>query len=133
MVQNYIAAFSTVVVTMIAVDVRPVQAEPVTYDFTVVVTQGSLVGNTFNGSFTYDDAILNGMGTEAIQVSDGLKVNMNFFGQDYSETADINYPEFPQLIFEDGEIQQLDFWVEPGKRAVWWGLPGWEIELSPRE
>ena len=132
MIQRHIATFSTVVLTTVGLKMPAAEATPVTYDFTVVVTQGTLAGNTFSGSFTYDDADLKGVGKETIEVEDGLKVNMNFLGEDYTETADIDYPKFPQLIFEAGEIQRLDYWIEPGKRGIWWGLPGWEIELSPR-
>ncbi len=132
MIQNHIATVSMAAVAMVTFDFHSVQALPVTYDFTVVVTQGSLAGNTFNGSFTYDDEALKGVGKEEIGVDDGLTVKMNFFGKDYDHTADIDYPQFPKLIFEAGEIQTLDFWVEPGSRGIWWGLPGWEIQLSPR-
>lgn len=132
MIQQSLATFSTVMLTMVAVNLPEVQAAPVTYDFTVVVTQGSLAGNTFSGSFTYDDEMVEGVGTETLGVEDGLTVEMDFLGENYTETADTDYPEFPQLVFEAGEIQRLDFWIEPGQRAVWWGLPGWEIELSPR-
>lgn len=132
MVRTYLSAIATVAATLVAIDGLPVQALPVTYDFTVVVTQGSLAGNTFNGSFSYDDSTLSGVGVEEIGVVDGLTITMTFFGQDYLETADIDYPAFPKLIFDEGEIQRLDFWIEPGERGVWWGLPGWEIELSPR-
>jgi hypothetical protein len=133
MIQNYIAVFATVATTLLVVDVHPTEAKPVTYDFTVVVTEGSLAGKTFKGSFRYDDEVLTGVGREEIDIADGLTVTMNFFGQDYTEKADQEYPTFPKLIFEDGEIQQLDFWIEPGKRLVWWGRPGWKIELSPRD
>jgi hypothetical protein len=118
--------------TMVAIELPQVQAAPVIYDFTVVVTQGSLAGNTFSGSFSYDDALLENVGTETLGVEEGLTVEMNFLGEDYTETADIDYPKFPQVIFEAGEIQRLDYWIEPGERGIWWGLPGWEIELSPR-
>ncbi|MGB3401468.1 MAG: hypothetical protein WBA77_02120 [Microcoleaceae cyanobacterium] len=132
MIQQYLATFSTVMLTMVAIELPAVQAAPVTYDFTVVVTEGSLSGNTFSGSFSYDDAMIEGVGTETVGVEEGLKVNMNFLGEDYTETADIDYPKFPRVIFEAGEIQRLDYWIEPGERGIWWGLPGWEIELSPR-
>ena len=133
MIQKHILAIATLAATIVTIDSSPAQALPVTYDFTVVVTQGSLAGNTFNGSFSYDDAQLSGVGAEEIGIADGLTVTMTFFEQDYAETADIDYPAFPKLIFEAGEIQRLDFWIEPGERGIWWGLPGWEIELSPRD
>lgn len=133
MVRTYLSAIATVAVTMVTAHGCSVQTLPVAYDFTVMVTEGSLAGNTFNGSFSYDDSTLSGVGVEEIGIDEGLTVNMTFLGQDYAETADTGYPEFPKLIFEAGEIQRLDFWIEPGERGVWWGLPGWEIELSPRD
>jgi len=58
---------------------------------------------------------------------------MTFFGQDYTDKADTGYPEYPKLILEDGLIQYLDFWIEPGERVFWWGQPGWKVELFPRD
>ena len=58
---------------------------------------------------------------------------MTFLEQNYTEKEDRDYPEFPKLIFEDGAIQRLDFWIEPNERDIWWGRPGWDIELSPRD
>ena len=130
MMRNDLAAIATVAMISIAIDTRPLQAIPVTYDFTVEVTQGTLAGNTFSGSLTYDDEAIMGIGTEEIGVENSLTVTMEFLGQTYSEISDSQYPEFPKLRFEDGEIQQLDFWIEPGERLIWWNLPGWEIDLS---
>ncbi|MGB3533965.1 MAG: hypothetical protein WBA13_10655 [Microcoleaceae cyanobacterium] len=79
--------------TLGVVQVCPVQAVSVTYDVTLVVTEGWLAGKTFDGSFTYDDAVVT-----------GVRVEINFFGENYTEIADIDYPEFPQLIFKAGEI-----------------------------
>ncbi|MBE9116704.1 hypothetical protein IQ249_12415 [Lusitaniella coriacea LEGE 07157] len=130
MLQKPIAAIAAVALTTSIVNVRPLQARSIACDFTVTVTQGSLAGNTFNGSFHYDDSALKGTGTEEIGVADGLTVIMNFLGRDYSETADTHYPKFPKLVFEDGIFQHLDFWLESGERRIWWELPGWEVDLS---
>ena len=129
------AIFAVPIITIInvATDVSPVEAKPVTYDFTVVVNQGSLSGKSFDGSFTYDDELISGAGAEEIDVKKGLSVTMNFLGKKYSEADDTSYPEYPRLTLQDGEIQTLDFWVEPIKRIVWWGLPGWNVEFSRRE
>lgn len=43
---------------------------------------------------------------------------MNYLGQNYSEVNDRDYPAFPKLMFENGEIKQLDFWVELNNRVV---------------
>ena len=132
MMQNYISGIAIVASTMMVIDARPILAKPITYDFTVEVSQGSLAGRTFTGSFSYDDEQLTRVDTEEIRVTDGLKVNMNFFGKDYTEAEDRDYPEFPKLILENGKIQHLDFWIQPNERVIWWGKPGWKVELSPR-
>lgn len=109
-------------------------AGPVTYDFTVTVTEGKLAGISFGGSFTYDDDAVSERGMTAIAVEDGLTVDMTFFDRPFTAKDDIDYPEFPQLFFEDGEVQKLEFWVEPGEeRGSWWDLPGWNVDLERRE
>jgi hypothetical protein len=123
-----IAALSTAVITT-----SLAHASTITYDFTVNVTQGSLAGKTFNGTFSYDDATLKGTGIEELGVAQGLTACMNYFGRNYSETDDTSYPAFPKLVFEDGKIKQLDFWIQPNKRLNWWDLPGWEVNLSMRK
>ncbi|MEG4939971.1 hypothetical protein [Microcoleus sp. F4-D5] len=115
---------STVVTATQAYAVR------VTYDFTITVTKGGLAGNTFNGSFSYDDAKLKGTGVEELGITDGLTTCLNYLGRTYRETDDTSYPNFPTLKFEDGKIAQLDFWIQPNQRVNWWKLPGWEVKLS---
>ncbi|MEP6488379.1 hypothetical protein NDI43_23615 [Microcoleus vaginatus GB2-A3] len=105
-------------------------AVPVTYDFTITVTKGGLAGNSFNGSFSYDDAKLKGKGVEELGISDGLRACLNYLGRTYRETDDTSYPNFPTLRFEDGKIAQLNFWIQPNQRVNWWKLPGWEVKLS---
>lgn len=109
------------------------QAAPVTYDFTVNVTKGSLAGQSYSGTFSYDDSILKGTGSEELGVAQGLKVCMNYFGRTYRETEDSSYPTFPKLIFEKGQLKHLDFWIQPQKRVVWWNAPGWKVETSLRQ
>ena len=132
MIKTSIKVVATVASTMMF-NTLPIQALPVTYDFTVVVKEGSLAGNTFQGSISYDDEVIKGRGAEKISVVHGLKTKINFFGQEYTEKEDQNYPQFPKLIFRDGEIYLLDFWVEPGERDIWWIREGWEVKLSPRD
>ena len=105
-------------------------AVPVTYDFTITVTKGGLAGNSFNGSFSYDDAKLKGTGVEELGIDEGLTACINYLGRTYRETEDTSYPTFPTLRFEDGKIAQLNFWIQPNQRVNWWNLPGWEVKLS---
>lgn len=109
------------------------QASIITYDFTVNVAQGSLAGQSYSGTFSYDDSTLKGTGVEKLGVDQGLKVCMNYFGRNYTEASDRDYPKFPTLVLENGEVKHLDFWVQPQKRVVWWNLPGWEVNLSRRQ
>ncbi|WP_373535071.1 hypothetical protein [Microcoleus sp.] len=105
-------------------------AVPVTYDFTVTVTKGRLAGNSFNGSFSYDDAKLKGTGVEELGIAEGLTTCINYLGRTYRETDDTSYPTFPKLRFEDGNISQLNFWIQPNQRVNWWNSNGWEVKLS---
>lgn len=112
------------------VTVTQAYAVPVTYDFTITVTKGGLAGNSFNGSFSYDDAKVKGKGVEKLGITEGLTTCLNYLGRTYRETDDTSYPNFPTLRFEDGKITQLDFWIQPNQRVNWWNLPGWEVKLS---
>lgn len=116
-----------------AIATSQAHASTVIYDFTVNVTQGSLAGQTFDGTFSYDDSTLSGTGVEELGVEQGLKVCMNYAGRNYSETDDTSYPTFPKIVFENGKIKQLDFWIQPQKRVVWWNLPGWNVNMSMRQ
>ena len=111
----------------------PAQATIQTYDIVVDVTAGSLEGNQFTGTICYDDEFLMGIGTEEVSPYLGLSTTMNFLGKDYDQTADTDYPEYPKLILQDGEIQSLEFWVESEKRGSWWNTPGWDIQLTKRK
>ena len=109
------------------------QAAPVTYHFTVEVTEGSLAGNTFEGEFTYEDSALTGQGEEVLRVEDGLSASMTMLGQTIAETDDVDYPDYPQLLFSDGEVDRLEFWAESEDRGSWWTLPGWDVTLELQE
>ena len=123
-----VAIASTLLITVVTA--TQAYAVPVTYDFTITVTKGGLAGNTFNGSFSYDDAKLKGKGVEELGITDGLTTCINYGGRTYRETDDTSYPTFPTLRFEEGKIAQLNFWIQPNQRVNWWNLPGWEVKLS---
>src|SRR6476646_2183061 len=105
-----ISTLGTAVLGVTAIATSPVQAIPVTYDFTVNVNKGSLAGQSYSGTFSYDNAKVKGTGIEEVGVAQGLTVSMNYFRRTYRETDDSSYPAFPKLIFENGKLKQLDFW-----------------------
>ena len=106
------------------------QPNPVTYGFTVEVTEGSLAGNTFTGEISYDESALTGRGQEILRWEDGLTVRMTMLGETVTEFEDVDFPDFPQLLFVDGTLERLEFWVESEERGSWWDLPGWNISLQ---
>ncbi|BAQ64924.1 hypothetical protein [Geminocystis sp. NIES-3709] len=108
-------------------------AKPIIYDFTIKITEGSLQGKSYQGFLSYDDGKLKGETTEILTVKDGLKVCLNFFNQIYDEKKDVDYPEFPQLIFQKGQLEILDFWAESPSRRLWWNRDGWDVTLKQRE
>ena len=130
---KFSVAIATIALGATAIATSQAQASIVTYDFTVNVTQGSLAGQSYSGTFSYDDSTLKRTGVEKLGVEQGLTVCMNYFGRNYTEASDRDYPRFPTLVFENGKINELDFWVQPQNRVVWWNLPGWEVNLSRRQ
>ena len=131
-IRRYQSVLASFVLSITLLPVITVTAKPVTYDFTVNVVQGKLKDKSFNGFFTYDDEQLEGSETEVLGVSEGLRVCLNFFEKIHSEQDDVDYPQYPQLIFKEGKPETLDFWGESAKRRVWWNVNGWEVEVSPR-
>lgn len=115
------------------VGISQVMAKPVVYDFTVNVTQGALKGQSFTGVFSYDDEKLTNQETQTIGVKEGLKVCMNFIKMQ-NETNDVDYPQFPQLTFQEGKPESLNFWVEKeAPRQLWWNTNGWIVNTSIRD
>ena len=101
-IQSVLAAgFSAVTVMMIA---SPAGAANITYDFTVNPTFGPLLGESYSGSFTFDDANLIGFGEEFISVD---SFSFSFLGVDYTE-AD-GAPNEPEVAFFDGSFLGLGF------------------------
>ena len=96
-----------------AIEASPVQAAPVTYNFTVKILDGDLVGQDFSGVFSYDDASLTNNGFETLGIEDGLKLNFEFLGsvltQADSELLPSDSPDWPGVWFDDGNLSGLVF------------------------
>ena len=132
MTQKSIALAAAIAVLLPLPTALSAQALSAAYDFTVEVTDGPLAGQQFGGSFCYDNADIQGQGLEVLREADGFNVSMAFY-ETVTAADDSDYPDFPTLTLEDGEVKQLDFWVEEGDRLVWWDLPHWQVSLSPSD
>ncbi|MCA1990686.1 MAG: hypothetical protein LDL41_01375, partial [Coleofasciculus sp. S288] len=104
------AATTGATLGLTAISFEPAQAVTLHWDFQVKVTEGSLTNNTYVGSFHYDDANLSGVGTETLGIADGLKISFNWLGQTVTERYDIQFPTFPTVSFNDGNILTLN-WI----------------------
>lgn len=107
---------------------KPADAFSVTYNFTVQISsdayeaQGLLNGITEQGSFTYDDTYLTGIGSEyASGLQGNLTLQFNFLNHIYAEKDDLNYGnnsylyDYPTAFFSNGTLLGLDFLVVPSQ------------------
>lgn len=91
----------------------PVQAATIGYNFELYVVDGLYVGETGKGFFTYDDSTLTGNGLESLGTDQGLSVQLNFLGTNYTEADDVNDNDDPLDVeplvnFFDGNLLGLD-------------------------
>lgn len=99
----------------------PAQALTITNNFRVDITEGSLANQSFFGSFRYDDAALTDPSKQIFDPNNGnllindsnglLDLSFNFLGNIYTQASDVSFPDFPQLNFQNGLFQALDFLV----------------------
>lgn len=76
------------------------QAAAINYTFQTSIDSGSLLGNTYLGSLSYDDSSLVGSGSEFIPVSE---VSFNFEGVNYTNANSA------EVSFFDGDFLGLSF------------------------
>lgn len=83
--------FSSFSLGLSAIALNPpnVQAATINYNFDVTINFGPLLGNTYNGNFSYDNALIPGAidlgGFKSIPISDFA---FNFEGTNYTEAND---------------------------------------------
>lgn len=106
---------SSIVLTLAFSAVDSVQAVML-QSFSVDVTQGGLAGQTFEGSFQYDESLLIDSGQENLAVSDGLAVSFDFLGTTFTEANDLGFTTglFPNVSFTDSVFSGLSYLVETG-------------------
>lgn len=92
--QKLALATAGTVLSLTAINTSSVQAAIITYDFTVNITSGSLLGNQYNGFFSYDDASPSGAGN----------LLLPFF---YITEFNFDFPQrtnTPSQLFIDGRV-----------------------------
>lgn len=88
------------------------QAITITYDFKVDVPTEALANNSYDGSFSYDDSTLTGVGIETIGTNEELLIDFNFLGKTYTESDDNTFGfNFPLVEFKDGNLVGLQYLV----------------------
>jgi hypothetical protein len=94
---------SGVFLSLAVPQVNPAKAATVTYNLAGTIETGSLTGQTFSGTFSYDNSLLRGSGFEFLDVS---QVNLSFLGSTFT-AADADSD--PTVEFADGIFLGLNF------------------------
>lgn len=81
----------------------PAAADVIDFEFTVDITSGALVGETFAGSFSYEGADVAGIGDEFVEL---LSLEFGFQGFDFGLSDAI-----AEAVFFDGEFLGLSYAV----------------------
>jgi hypothetical protein len=106
--KNIFKTSLAVVVGVSAISNGQSLAASVTYNFLVNDLDGSLAGQTYYGSFSFDDLYLTGHGRETIKdVGENLSFSFDFLGDHYDETNDPY--ERTQVSFLNGRPQSIYF------------------------
>lgn len=106
--QNAAVITSGLVLSLAVQQVNPAQAATVNYNLAGTIQNGLLTGQTFSGTFSYDDSLLTGSGFETLGVS---QVNLSFLGSTFTAANDDSYPDSPTVEFSDGNFLGLNFTV----------------------
>ena len=83
----------------------------VTHPWSVTVVGGPYNGTTGSGSFSYDDAFLDGFGDGTLGPLEGVSLSLTLFGQSFDETDDIDYNAYPQIGVSNFTPVDMDYIV----------------------
>lgn len=84
------------------------QAAIQSWNFSGAVDSGSLLGETYSGSFSFDDATLTGMDAEWLAVAN---LSMTFNGSAYTQ-VDVVAGAAVEVGYQDGEFLGLSYSVD---------------------
>ena len=86
----------------------PAQAAIQSYTFNGAVDSGSLIGETYSGSFSFDDAALSGIADEWLSVDN---LAMSFMGSSYTQ-ANVASGAAVEVGYQDGVFLGLSYSVD---------------------
>jgi hypothetical protein len=92
------------------------QSAIVTKTFVGTIVNGSLAGVQGTGSFSYEEDLI-GNGDEELTPTSSLTVMFSFDGQDFDETNDVDFDDFPTLSFFNFE-PVLDYILSADSNGV---------------
>jgi hypothetical protein len=92
----------------LAIAAPAAQAAVQTWNFSGMIDTGSLLGATYAGSFSFDDAALTGAGAEWLAVD---SLAMNFMGSSFTE-ADVAAGAAVEVAYYDGAFLGLSYSVD---------------------
>ncbi len=124
--QKLALATAGTVLSLAVMETPSVQAAIITYDFTVNITSGSLLGNSYTGFFSYDDSKPSGLADEPplLPYFAPSDLSFEFLGKTYTEN-NLQYrtrygyaiPPFSYLTFSNPQFVVDDgvFWIPGGE------------------
>ena len=88
-------------------------AQATTVSFNTGVLSGPLAGATGTGTLTFDETLLTGVGDESLDpfTDSSFAVVLLMFGQTFTASDDIDFPDFPRAAFLNNIWEGLDFIV----------------------
>ena len=124
------ATFSAI--SLVGFETSEVVAKTITYDFTAVITRditgGSLLGQSFKGSFSYEDSMLSRIGRERLRGAtgaiNGVRVSFNFLGVTYTEAVQKGDYPVVELQFVDGKVDSFKYYFWDRQNHTWFLLGG---------
>lgn len=108
----------TAVAVALTAALLPAQAALVQFNFSTTVSTGPLLGEVGTGFIRFDDAFA-GADTVSPGLANGsLEIGFSFLGQNFNETHDQDFPNFPLVTLFEGLPVGIDFVMTEGFSGV---------------
>jgi PEP-CTERM motif len=102
--------FKHLVVAAFFSAVLPAQAAVQNYSFTGVLDSGYYNGETYSGSFSFDDAIVDNTGLDIVNL---ISFDMSFLNTNFTLANAADYPTtLPDVSFQDGSFLGLSLSID---------------------